>query len=353
MSQAALDTNVDHREQKAPLANRPARFDPELRKRFVADYRSATDQRTVLREYLPKLGADGILDVFENADPLCHNQAHLLGRELFAELGDLAPALMICGDRCTSACMHGVVMEALGGEASSGLAATEAPAERLKAICDQAPMREAYPRGDCAHGVGHALLVLADYDLGTALRDCAVFDSPPIVHYCATGVFMEEDSKHGSRDSKRHYPCDSYKQFPAACYKYKTGSFLGQGADEVKAAAAECLRLEAPLRRGCFYGLGAAEIRRISLEPKRLATVCSFGDSLDRTMCIDGAIDRLGDYRPEAARAACAELKGDLAAACARSERSGRYGLDKPFELYFESDVVTSLRGPAGGAGSK
>jgi hypothetical protein len=55
----------------------------------------------------------------------------------------------------------------------------------------------------------------------------------------------------------------------------------------------------------------------------------------DQVMCVNGAIEILAAYRPFAAAAACASLEGTLAEACRVALREGRYGLGKPFHLYF------------------
>ena len=52
-------------------------------------------------------------------------------------------------------------------------------------------------------------------------------------------------------------------------------------------------------------------------------------------MCINGAIEALADYHPDAALAACRTLAGEQAAVCQAATRSKRYGLDKAFHLYY------------------
>ncbi|PYO54765.1 MAG: hypothetical protein DMD83_21740 [Candidatus Rokuibacteriota bacterium] len=59
---------------------------------------------------------------------------------------------------------------------------------------------DSYQPGNCAHGVGHAILILSGYDLGEALKHCAAFESAPLTYYCATGVFMENAINPGARD---------------------------------------------------------------------------------------------------------------------------------------------------------
>jgi len=208
---------------------------------------------------------------------------------------------------------------------------------RLKAICEDKRITSASPPGTCAHGVGHAILILSSYDLGEALKHCWAFESTPLAHYCATGVFMEHETRpvaSGRKSGSLHYPCDTYTEFPAACYKYALRRHVVRHKWNVESISEECLALEAPLRRGCFYGLGGVQLSVLLKQPDRLASVCSFGDSQDQAMCINGAIEVLSHGRPDIARTACAALTGDRATVCQAAARNGLYGLDKTFSLY-------------------
>ena len=337
-------TDPEHLQQIAPLANRPGRFDPELRSRFLVDYKAAPgeEKRAVFRQYLPTLGADGILDVLEARNAFCHGEAHDLGKEIVAQVRELGPAMQLCGNRCASGCMHGILTEVfLGttGQENAGHHLTLADLKpKMRAICEDKVITDTYEPGNCAHGVGHAVLILSGYDLGEALQHCAAFESAPLIYYCATGVFMEYETKPEAhkRDTRSlHYPCDTYTQFPVACYKYRTTFILVKHRGDIAPVAEECLRLEASLRRGCFYGLGYAYQGTLSKQPDRLATICGFGDAQDQAMCINGAIETLADYNKEAALRACRALSGENAAVCGAATQNKRYGLGKDFSLYY------------------
>jgi len=73
----------------------------------------------------------------------------------------------------------------------------------------------------------------------------------------------------------------------------------------------------------------------LSMQPDQLATICGFGDAQDQTMCINGAIERLADYKPEVAQTACHLLTGEQAATCWAATRNKMYGLGKDFSLYY------------------
>jgi len=68
--------------------------------------------------------------------------------------------VQVCGDRCTSGCLHGILSEAF--LASTG---PETPRESvrsadvkptLKTICEGKAITDAYQPGNCAHGLGTA-----------------------------------------------------------------------------------------------------------------------------------------------------------------------------------------------------
>ena len=45
--------------------------------------------------------------------------------------------------------------------------------------------------GTCAHGIGHALMLLYDSDVDKSLVGCGGFPDRVMEFYCTTGVFME------------------------------------------------------------------------------------------------------------------------------------------------------------------
>ena len=332
---------TDHNHTLTALTNLPGRNDSELRARFLSDYRAAgREKRPVLKQYLSTLGADGIMDVFEQRNALCHSEAHDLGKEIFAQVQELGPGVQMCGNRCGSGCMHGLLWEAfLSGTEHDHHNHTLSLAEikpKIKTICENKTFADTYEPGNCAHGVGHALLVLSSYDLGGALQSCSAFESDPLRFYCASGVFMEYDSHpHPEAETRSlHYPCDTYTEFPSACYRYRTRYFLRKARGNTAGAAEECLRLEPTQRRGCFYGLGAAHLYLVAKQPERLGSICTFGDLQDQGMCIKGVIEYLADYQPETVQKACGTLTGEQATSCSAAARNKRYGLEKDFALY-------------------
>jgi hypothetical protein len=240
--------------------------------------------------------------------------------------------------RCTTGCTHGVLKQAfLGARGSPFKHATLADVRpRIREICARDGAAAEVEPGNCAHGVGHALLVLTGGDLGGALGHCGAFSRRALAYYCASGVFMEYVTTGAPppAGASAHHPCDAHAEYPPACYKYAAWRIL-QERGTVESAAADCLALAPSVRRGCFYGLGSTQMKELDQSPEKLGSVCALGEAADRTMCVHGAIEILAAYRPFAAATACGSLDGELADACRVAVREGRYGLGKPFHLYF------------------
>ena len=81
--------------------------------------------------------------------------------------------------------------------------------------------------------------------------------------------------------------------------------------------------------------MGATQFGALNAAPERLGEICAAGDADDRVMCVNGAMEILSAYQPAAAAVACGSLTEPLAESCRVAVREGRYGLGKPFQLYF------------------
>ena len=318
----------------------------ENKKRFAKEYFSAHgSKRPVFDKYLGDLGAQAILDFLEATYPFCHGQGHEFGQALFARLKEIGPALRECKTRCTSGCMHGVLMEVFagarldpGGVPSEQHVAFDDVVAQMTRLCGEREMTSLHKPGNCAHGVGHALMVVTGHDVEKSLAGCSGFGEPAMAYYCATGIFMEYLVT-GRRDDPRlnllHFPCHTFTRFPAACYRYKVPQMLRVLGKDAGKVAAECLKLPPRLRLGCFHGLGNVHVERLVATPGILPQVCRHGSPADQVVCIEGAIEKLADFDERRAMAACATLDGANAEVCQAAAREKMYRLTKPtMELY-------------------
>ncbi len=85
---------------------------------------------------------------------------------------------------------------------------------------------------------------------------------------------------------------------------------------------------------GCFHGIGNGHVQILVRSPQSLMQICQAGDREDRTVCIEGAIERLARYAGEAAARACASLGDWRQSICEESRQRGLYAMDRSFALY-------------------
>ncbi len=337
---------ADAEMQRAGDVGMPARpVDSATLARFGKEYLSAPAALPVFEKYLPVLSAAAMLGFLERQYPSCHPRAHDLGKALFTASGDLGAALQECGTGCTSGCMHGVVAEAFGDEDVGTVTSA------MNRFCQEGDIARLYKPGNCAHAMGHALMLVTNGDVPRSIDGCLGFARTPMAYYCASGVYMEKLVT-GPRPAAAsvHAPCDRETLFPAACYRYK-GDDLVQTLGDRDRAASECLRLDGPQRRGCFHGLGYAAMAMVFDRPEKLALACARGDRDDRTACIEGTIEKVADVNEQRAKAACAGLDHDMQAVCTQAAERKMYELDKPtFPLYYDSEAVARRRAAIAGA---
>lgn len=309
-------------------------------KAFIKEYNAdGADYRAVFTKYLPTLGAGAILDYLEDTHPLCHGEAHPLGTALFAQTQDLGASLVTCGMRCTSACMHGVIREAFKEKTLEDVTG------QLESFCKTGPM-SAHKPGNCAHAMGHALMIVSGRDVEKSLATCSKYSHPGMAYYCATGAYMEyfiSPPDPPANILSEHYPCDTYALYPAACYRYRGPKMLKAYDDDSERFSRECLRLTGPRRLGCFHGLGAGLMDRVADEPASLARDCSHGTEVDQAMCIEGVMEKLADYKETLAAKACRKLDGARRDVCLGALEGKMYRLDKPtMHLYTDANTGTT-----------
>ncbi len=309
-----------------PESGKPA--DVESLLRFIRAYHAKrASRREIFKKHLEPLGGEVILDYLEAIDPTCHAKAHPLGSAIYARTKDLGAALSICRRRCTAGCMHGVVREAFTDQTLEEIQG------RLQEFCKSKKMLEIYKRGNCAHGLGHAIMLIAGYDLDEALDVCASFPEKPMDYYCATGAYMEyfeEAQVEEARGRSLHFPCTSERRHPAACYRYQARRMLKALSGDVEALAKECLALSGSRRLGCFHGLGVAVKFRVLRNPISLGKFCRHGTLDDQFLCIEGVIEKLADYDQDAALLACATLNETHTQVCRSAAKEKMYRLSKP-----------------------
>ena len=313
---------------------------------FIVELKYAgRDKRRLYEQYIDIIGANGILDGIEYLNPVCHSEAHDLGKVIYSRVRNIGEGLKICADRCFSGCMHGVLMEAFArvqrGEQSGDLQfRTLKPV--INHLCrENREMTASYSAGDCAHGVGHALMYIAAYDVRKAIDGCNELKDAPMKYYCATGAYMEYVTERDAEDVRSKsvfYPCDSYA-YPSACSRYKMGYVAlrhysaGKGLDEL---VNMCKKLEGKFRLACFHGLGNAHMQAIATGKIGITEVCLQGTGKEQFACIEGAMERMGKYYGERALIVCEELKTKNNETCVTAVKNKMYNMQKDISVYIQ-----------------
>lgn len=294
---------------------------------FKNDYESAgLSKRHVFAEYYDALTPVPMLVLLDRSFPQCHNEGHELGMVVYERVGELVEAINLCDHHCTGGCMHGVVLEAFSQNSFEELTAD------LDAFCKRGAMANRYKPGNCAHSLGHALMMASGRDLAQSLNGCNLFELDAMRYYCATGAYMEYFNTIFRPDPAGgfHGPCNEFDLYPAACYRYKTSEMAYLMDNNWDAAAAECDTLSHFHRLGCYHGLGHGVRQAVMDEAYTVGDICERGRHEDAQMCIEGLIEKWQDWNPAAALAACNSVSESLKPTCTAAANDGMYRLDKP-----------------------
>lgn len=309
--------------------------DETTRSSFLNDYKELkTERRATFEYYYDSIGPRAFLDFLEDKYAKCHNEAHPLGKTIYKKEQDVIKSLRICANRCTNACMHGVIAEAYGGKDLNQVE-TE-----MKKFCTEGEMASMHKPGNCAHAMGHALMLLNSYELGKSIEGCNKFDSPAMSYYCSTGVFMEFNDKLIFQEelglcgtvarTSLHYPCNTYTEYPAACYRYTLSHIAKDLGGIMGSVISECNKLTGSQRLGCYHALGVIYSPAIRKNPKLINSVCMPGNHNEKITCIEGVIEKLADYNEEEAMNICYFTEGEYRKVCESAARGKMYRLDKP-----------------------
>lgn len=332
---------------QVPLDNTASQRDAFLDELKVTP---AKNLRSLYEKWIDVIGANGIIDTVEKAQPLCHDIEHDLGKVIYTKIGNVGDALRTCNDSCNSGCMHGVLMEFFQKKTTPQEDHVDLDDVRSKisSICGSSVnpgnsvMNSMYKQGDCAHGIGHALMFLANYDIPKAISYCKLFDNPKLAYYCSTGAYMEYVTTHDAQDTATNkdifYPCDQ-GEYPSACFRYKMAHVVPRQYDQgvsLEDQQNQCLALKGKYQLGCFHGLGNGHYGYAATGKVTVAQLCSKGDHDDQYVCIEGLIERMARYIPEIAKSQCTTLTGWQKDLCNDDVSHALYDLSKPFDLYLK-----------------
>lgn len=298
---------------------------------------------SVFREHYDTIGAQAMLSVLDE-DPLCHSEAHGLGRVIYEHNHDLPRSTEICRGKCSAGCVHGVLMGFIAEETSSDDITSDPTLEmltpvlreKLAGLCEINAITDHTGIGNCYHAVGHALTNFANYDISASLALCNVFEryGSGAKYYCATGVYMERDIELGETDSKKGWqaPCNSLP-YPAACFRYKLRRYF-KLPKEYANGAAHCDTLSGKRRAGCFHGLGFGSYNMVYKDPRALNELCGNGSTEDKRMCIEGALGVINIVDRNISAQACEHYSAGSKELCFAVSGVSNFSMQRDFGRY-------------------
>lgn len=313
--------------------------DPELVERFreiSSKYEHYIPLDTI-REYYDLVGPRAMLEVLEDENPLCHEKGHNIGMVVFEEVGNIYESLLICGDLCTSSCVHGIFYNIdpsddgavhVHEDGSEHVHPTPDSMEQslMEACEDNTIYRSGTNKNTCYHGMGHGFTVYTRYDINASLDFCDQLKGrkhwEEATYHCANGAFMEYHSERNpDMDKLEGLSCDSFGRYEAPCYRYRLGGVFEDLSDMLDLVD-YCLGKEDPESRlGCASSIGKAVVMKGAYTAGDIARYCDGRlDSEQSKVCVLGFLSRFNTVEGEHANInperECSYLEGDLGSFC-------------------------------------
>jgi hypothetical protein len=245
-----------------------------------------------------------ITSVYSDAGYYCHGPAHHLGMFLYGFTNNITKTLELSSKRdCGGAMYHGGIENyflsqvILKHENIDEIEFTEI----CKSLADDAKKMK---RVECAHGVGHGLAKVYDYDIFQSVKRCDEFSDPTEKRLCYEGVFMEntvanQEIGGGTFDENDlFYPCDKVEtKYAGACYYYHASYILAK-KQKISLAFEECNKLKPEVSLiFCYIGLGRQTAPTYFDNLKQMIPICENGLEKYQKYCYQGALIIIADHR--------------------------------------------------------
>jgi len=241
-----------------------------------------------------------ITDSLLKAGLPCHGIGHPLGKFLYDYTGNLSQALLLDDRVCGGSIYHGIMQEFFStklltddGESAFNIASN---------ICNELfDFPYSQMRRECAHGVGHGLVIANNFDGLTAMKKCGEFKDGFTHRACIEGASMEHvsaGSNKGNFDEHNVlFPCSELdEKNEGACYTSHAKYILTKVKKSAYDAFKECHKDQNENHvRYCYYGIGAMQGTIFKNELEKIVSACQQGNIKYQTYCIEGASIRLLD----------------------------------------------------------
>lgn len=266
------------------------------------------EQQKIAEEYLKYYSPQELEAALEAAYPLasCHEQAHGLGRAVYAQTQSLAETIAQCGTRCNQGCFHGALMQmfSTNSDTLGGVIEDERPEAYLahvkslaSRLCTQPEVADVVQRNFCVHGIGHVFEYANGYKLDEGLESCRVFNAPYTAS-CVQGVYMEFVGNPERAEELRTTDvsfCNRFHKSAPFCYAYMARFWLAHDG-KIIPLLKQCQALHGERPTQCIWGVifSISSIQLLSTDDG-IDKYCGYLSGAEYDACIDGAIEKVVD----------------------------------------------------------
>lgn len=274
-----------------------------------------------------------------------HVIAHALGRFAVAQRGGDPAVYAGCREVFQAGCNHGVMEGYFASPRAADADAVTPPA--LDSLCARIspPGAARLVALECAHGMGHGLVVRYRGEVRQALGACDHLTHRAAREECHDGVFMENavrgttsaDMRVGDaavragaasrerpalvRRNDLSYPCgDVATPYRASCWKYQPIIIADVVRGDERRTLEACARAPEAYREPCYFGVGKQGSGWWE-EQRRVAQLCERVPSAHRASCIAGAVESYLDemWTVDRAMDFCGVVSAEAKAGCYRT----------------------------------
>ena len=283
--QGPKDYSVDQKLKNIEIANPNAE---KILSQCGTDKHCVVDALWDLASYEPQLivieTLSDITTAYNDLKYYCHGAAHHFGMFFYGLTGNMTQAMDFAEKRdCGGAMYHGAIENYFLTE----MILNDAKKDEIEFvnICqslggDAKKMK----RVECAHGTGHGLAKVYDYEVFSGVKRCDEFPEAVERRLCYEGFFMENtvaqiETGGGTIDENDIlFPCNKLDpKYSGACYYYHT-SYILQKKGTVNGGFEECNKVtpEESLKL-CYMGVGRHVGSQIFSDLGKMKIACEIG----------------------------------------------------------------------------
>lgn len=254
----------------------------------------------------------------------CHQITHDLGREAAGYYKTLGEALSFEASACWSGYYHGVVEQRMSGYDDEELL------ELVPTFCKEpAKNQYSFVHYNCAHGVGHGIMLRFDADLFASVPYCKKMNDPWEQSSCVSGAIMQnvvsaQEGNPGAtfKTGDLVYPCNAVEEeFKDECWGMQTSYILWQSNQDLSKGFQICDTVEADFADDCYQSMGRDISGNSLLDSAKVVEGCNLGGAALREYCIVGASLNavFNDHNPDKATELCGMVDEVYKQACLKA----------------------------------